>query len=81
MDNDRNGRVDKREFVTHLTQMNIQGVFPSDLGLIFDQLDMSNDGSLSIMEFGMFLEGAKASKMQRLQELDTKIVEDMRREI
>jgi hypothetical protein len=28
--------VDKREFVTGLTAMNIPGVFPSDLGMIFD---------------------------------------------
>jgi len=81
MDTNGDGTVDKREFVTALTALNVKGVFPSDLGFIYDQIDMNNDGTLSLVEFGMFLEGAKASKMQRLQELDPKIVEDMIKEI
>ena len=61
MDMDKNGTVDKKEFVTKINSMKIPAVFPSDLGLIFDQIDLNNDGNLSINEFGMFLEGAKAS--------------------
>lgn len=81
MDVNRDGTVDKMEFVTKLSYLNIPGIQLSDLGMIFDALDINNDNSLSLNEFGMFIEGAKATRAQRLQDLDPKIEEDMRREI
>ena len=35
----------------------------SDLGMIFDAIDINNDEKLSLLEFGMFIEGAKATRM------------------
>lgn len=81
MDVNKDGTVDKGEFVNSLGYMNIPGLQLSDLGLIYDAIDINNDGFLSVNEFGMFIEGAKASRMQRLQELDPKLVDDMKREI
>lgn len=34
----------------------------SDLGMIFDAIDINNDGTLSMNEFSMFLEGAIVSR-------------------
>ena len=66
IDVNRDGTVDKSEFVNRLGYMNIPGLQLSDLGLIFDAIDVNNDAFLSINEFGMFIEGAKASRMQKL---------------
>jgi hypothetical protein len=30
--------------------------------MIYDAMDVNNDGSLSVNEFGMFIEGAKATR-------------------
>ena len=49
--------------------------------MIFDAIDINNDGVLSVNEFGMFIEGAKATRMQSQQDLDPKLIEDMKREI
>jgi len=34
-----------------------------DYAIIFNALDVNNDGTLSLNEFGMFIEGAKVDKM------------------
>ena len=81
MDVNRDGTVDKQEFVSKLTYMGIPGIMPSDCGLIFDAIDINNDGVLSYNEFGMFIEGAKATRQQRTQELDQGLIESMTREI
>ena len=49
--------------------------------MIFDAIDINNDGTLSVNEFGLFIEGAKASKNQMLQDLDPKLIDDMKKEI
>lgn len=36
MDQNQDGQVDKKEFVQRFSSLSIPGVFPSDLGLIFD---------------------------------------------
>lgn len=81
MDVNKDGEVDKQEFVNALSYVQVPGVQLSDLGMIYDAIDINNDGSLSINEFGMFIEGAKTCKMQRLQDLDPKLIDDMKKEI
>ena len=61
--------------------MDIPGVQMSDLGMIFDAIDINNDGELSINEFAMFLEGAQVTRQQRSQELDQGIIEEMKQQI
>jgi hypothetical protein len=53
----------------------------SDLGMIFDSMDVNNDTTISINEFAMFIEGAKQSREQRSNELDPKLLEEIKREI
>ena len=81
MDVNRDGTVDKIEFVNKLGYLQVPGVQLSDLGHIFDAIDINNDNSLSLNEFGMFIEGAKATREQRLADLDPKLMDDMKREI
>jgi Ca2+-binding EF-hand superfamily protein len=66
MDANKDGSVDKMEFVNRLAYMQVPGITPSDLGQLYDQIDINNDGFLSVNEFGMFIEGAKANRMQKL---------------
>jgi hypothetical protein len=52
-----------------------------DYAIIYTALDINNHNSLSLNEFGLFIEGAKVDKMQRIKGIDPKIIEDMSREI
>ena len=58
LDADGDGKVDKREFVTRMRDIGVPGLLPADLGLVFDSLDINDDGGLSPSEFSLFLEGA-----------------------
>lgn len=82
MDLNKDGVVDRDEFVTTLPQlMQIPGVEMRDYAIIFTAIDINNDGKLTLNEFGLFIEGAKVEKMQRMQEIDRKLLDDMTREI
>lgn len=82
MDMNKDGTVDRDEFVTSLASiLQIPGLDMRDYAMIFNALDLNNDGSLSLNEFGMFIEGAKVDKMQRMQDLDPKLVQEMAREV
>ena len=81
IDVNRDGSVDKMEFVNRLSYLSIPGVQLSDLGMLFDAMDVNNDGTISINEFAMFIEGAKQTKEQRSNELDPKLLEEIKREI
>ena len=62
LDENKDGEVDRREFVTHMVKYNIQNIYPRDLGSIFEALDLNGDGVLSPDEFALYLEGAKLSR-------------------
>ena len=81
LDVNKDGTVDKMEFVNGLSYLQVPGIQPSDLGHLYDSIDINNDGFLSVNEFGMFIEGAKATRMQRMNDLDPRIIEDMKKEI
>lgn len=75
MDANRDGKIDKDEFVMSMPQiLTIPAVDMRDYAVIFNALDINNDGSLSLNEFAMFLEGAKLDKLQRLKDLDPSLV-------
>jgi Ca2+-binding EF-hand superfamily protein len=65
IDINKDGNVDKMEFVNRLSYLQIPGIQLSDLGMIYDAIDINNDGTLSVNEFGMFIECAKATRQQR----------------
>ncbi len=82
MDANRDGKIDKDEFVMGMPQiLTIPAVDIRDYAIIFNALDINNDGSLSLNEFAMFIEGAKLDKLQRLKDLDPALVQDMQREV
>lgn len=82
LDANRDGSVDREEFVNSMPIfMQIPGVDMRDYAIIFNALDINNDGVLSLNEFGMFLEGAKLDQIQRIREIDPKIIEDMNNEV
>lgn len=58
MDADGDGEVDKREFVTAIGLFGIGGLLPSDMGLLFDSLDINDRARLNLVEFSLFIKGA-----------------------
>jgi Ca2+-binding EF-hand superfamily protein len=48
---DGDGDVDKIEFVNAISSFAIPGLSPSDLGLLFDGLDIDNSAKLNVDEF------------------------------
>jgi len=56
LDANRDGRVDKKEFVGRMGELGPQlGLRPQDLGLLFDSMDVNGDGELSPGELGLYL--------------------------
>jgi Ca2+-binding EF-hand superfamily protein len=62
LDEDKNGSVDKREFIDGLFTMMNHTISQQDLAIVFDALDLNNDHFLSVNEFGLYLQGAKIQK-------------------
>ena len=82
LDSNKDGVVDRDEFVNSMPIfMQIPGVDMRDYAIIFNALDLNNDGNLSLNEFGMFLEGAKLDSLQRLQTLDPSLIAEMTAEV
>ena len=66
LDSNRDGRLTKDEFVREMRKFPVNGLKAPDLGGIFDNLDINNNGELSVDEFALFLEGAKRNRQQRI---------------
>ena len=82
MDLDRSGIVDRDEFVVSMARiLQIPGMDMKSYAMIFNALDLNNDNALSVNEFGMFVEGAKIDKEARMQDLDPKLLDEMRTEV
>ena len=64
------GVMNKHNFVTKLSTLNVPGVKTNEYALVFDQLDINNDGALSLNEFGMFVEGASESMRERVSTME-----------
>jgi Ca2+-binding EF-hand superfamily protein len=58
IDADSDGDVDKIEFVNAISSFAIPGMSPSDLGLLFDGLDINDTGKLNVDEFVLLIQGA-----------------------
>jgi len=74
LDTDGNGFVDREEFVTGIEQFKIPGVMKKDANIIFEQIDIDGNQYLSVNEFGLFLEGAKLDRKQRIDQLPKNIL-------
>ena len=77
LDGNKDGNVDKHEFVLGLTSLRIPGFIQKDYVTIFEAIDTDNNMYLSLNEFGLFLEGVKKSREQRLNELPQEITRDI----
>ena len=51
LDEDGDGNVDRREFMTRMMKQRIEGINERNLGNIFDALDINGDGKISPEEF------------------------------
>ena len=81
LDEDGDGNVDRREFMTRMMKQRIEGINERNLGNIFDALDINGDGKISPEEFQLYIKGANKNREQRLKEIDPDIVRSMRDEI
>ena len=55
LDKDKNGQVDRMEFVSGLEEMNVPGLLKRDFITIFEKIDIDGNGFLSVNEFSLFL--------------------------
>lgn len=58
LDEDKDGKIDKKEFVDRMSLsigFDPKKLNSSELGRLFDALDMNTSGSLSINELGMYI--------------------------
>lgn len=81
LDENRDGSVDKREFVTMMSREGVPGLLAADLGTIFDALDINDDRALSLDEFALFLEGAQQNAQERIRNMDPDLREGLQAEI
>ena len=81
LDENKDGGVDKREFLTKLATLSIPGLLPQDLGQVFDSLDINDDGSLSVHEFSLYLEGAELSRAERVASMGPDVQRQLDEEI
>ena len=66
LDTNKDGHVDREEFVIGLQKLQIPGLISKDFSRIFDDIDIDGNGYLSVHEFGLFVEGAQLTAEQRI---------------
>lgn len=64
LDKNKDGVIVMTEWVNQMKLLNIPGVDVADLGLTFDNLDINNDGELSLNEMSLFIKGVKLKQDQ-----------------
>ena len=57
--------------------MSFPNLRATDYDSIFDAMDVNNDGQLSVLEFGLYIKGAKKPRTQNIG----KLTEEMKKEI
>ena len=80
MDANKDGTVDKLEFVNTLVSLNITGISKDDYAFLYDQLDINQDGDLTFNEFTLYLEGATRTTFQK-QHLSREVEDEIRQQI
>jgi len=81
IDSNRDGKLQKNEFIEAVKLMKIPNVSNADVGQVFDLIDANGDGSLTPNEFALFIQGAKKSKQDRIKQVPVSIEREMRQEI
>ena len=81
LDRNKDGSIDKTEFITGLGSLQIPGLMAKDLHLIFEAIDSDNNLYLSINEFSLYLEGAKKKREERVRDLPPEISQQIEEEI
>lgn len=77
LDRNKDGDVDKQEFVNGMAMLQIAGLMQKDFVMIFETIDIDNNMFLSLNEFSLYLEGATKKREQRLNELPVEITRDI----
>ena len=78
IDLNKDGHVDKKEFVTGFSGMQIPGLMQKHLVSVFEAIDIDNNCYLSLNEFSLYLEGVHKKREQRINELPADITQDIK---
>ena len=82
LDIDGNGSLSKGELVENLGRaLQLKDLQSKDIGDLFDKMDVNDNGSLSVLEFSLYIEGAKLEKAQRLNNIDPETEMEFKNEI
>jgi len=81
LDRNKDGSVDKKEFLDGIGALNIPGIMSRDLLMIFEAIDTDQNQYLSLNEFSLYVEGATKKREERVRDLPTEIVQEIDTEI
>lgn len=69
LDKNGDGVIEMKEWIGAMRQYQIRGVEEGELNVIFDSMDVNQDGEISLNEMKLFLEGVKLEKDQFIKML------------
>lgn len=69
LDKNGDGVIEMKEWIGQMRQYSIRGVEDGELNVIFDSMDVNQDGEISLNEMKLFLEGVKLEKDQFIKML------------
>lgn len=62
LDKNKDGQIQLSEWVTKMTEFQIPGIQVADLTIVFEHLDVNDDGELSLNEMSLFIKGLELKK-------------------
>ena len=63
LDENKDGVVDKRELVEKLAgAISLKDINQQEIGDLFDKIDVNDNGTLTVNEFALYIEGAQLKK-------------------
>ena len=68
LDTDGDGQVTQEEFLQNITNLGINMTM-DDFKKMFMMIDVNKNGSISVNEFGLFVNGAKLDKEKRINSI------------
>lgn len=70
LDQNKDGVIVMSEWVSVMKKMRVRGVEDSELALIFEHLDVNQDGELSVHEMGLFIQAYEVKKEEARKALE-----------
>jgi Ca2+-binding EF-hand superfamily protein len=81
LDSNKDGYVTKTEFRHGASVLAFPNLREEDYDVMFEAMDVNGDGQLSVLEFGLYIKGAKVAREEGLGKLTPQMRKEMDQEI